>query len=298
MRNLLLFILLFFFPLPTWVEASSARVVIIMSEKNNIYEKIADTCNEELTRLFPSGTIQIFNMTDYKNPQALRKTVLDFYPDVNLAIGRNAAMLCNSMTIFPVVYTMVINPVEAELLDENGHKRLNGTGINTLVSAKSQFEELRKNMPDARIIGTLCSEKSAPFVKKAEVEAKKLGLSIETLRVNSPDQVSQQFRALSKKKIDVFWLVFDVIVISEFTLGYLMDSCEARQISFLSFNPNHLKMGASIAVYLDYAGLGKQASEIITRILRGEDASSIPIADGRYTKTQLNEKTLFQRRNQ
>lgn len=248
-----------------------------------------DNCFTHLKEKIPSAEIKRCEMNDYQSIHSLRKEILDFYPNVNFAIGKPAAELCSSLTLFPFVYTMVLNPRAAGLVDMNGKNKINATGINIIPSPLSQFEELKKYFPKTKMIGTLYSNNSLQIFSKGKEACETLHLGLESMMVNNSDEVTKQFRNLTRKPIDVFWLIFDMNLVNKFNLEYLIQGCQIRQINLLTFNPNHIKMGATIAVYLDYEGLGKQASEIMIRILNGDSASSIPTSESKYTRTSCNE---------
>jgi ABC-type uncharacterized transport system substrate-binding protein len=63
----------------------------------------------------------------------------------------------------------------------------------------------------------------------------------------------------------------------------------------MTFYPAHLKMGATIAVTVDYPQLGVQAAEIMMRIINGESPENIPIADPAKIRTILNEKNIYRK---
>jgi putative tryptophan/tyrosine transport system substrate-binding protein len=275
----------------------AARVTLFQSEKNKTYESISANCIAKLKEKFPSIEVKICIMEENQPEQTLRKEILNYYPDINLAIGKPAAQFCNSLTIFPFVYTMVVNPKTSGLVNEKGLTSVNGTGINILPSPLSQFEELKKHLPNTKVVGTLYSPSSLPIFTKGKDACTKLHLTMEAAQVDNPDDVTKYFRNLAKKEINVYWLLFDMNLVNKFNLEYLIQGCQIRQINLLTFNPNHIKMGAAIAVYLDYEGLGKQLGEVALRVLNGEVVTSIPMADAKYTKTSLNEKNIFLGKN-
>jgi ABC-type uncharacterized transport system substrate-binding protein len=210
-------------------------------------------------------------------------------------VGGQAAELCKKLILFPFIYTMVLNPVKADLMDPSGKNKPNCTGIKVFIDPKSQLEQLKKTLPKTKVIGRLYSAQSVDMLAKAKEVAKQMGMTLETVEVKSLDEVSQKFRELVKKGIDAFWLQVDSNVLSQSTLEYLVHGCQMREINLLTFNPNHVKDGASIAVYIDYTGLGEQAAKITTRILNGAPIDSIPSAEAEAPKTSINTKFLFKK---
>jgi ABC-type uncharacterized transport system substrate-binding protein len=292
MKKLTVFSLLFFFFLSFTSPALATRVAVVLSGKDPIYQKLAEAYLQNLHKNHPDLQSLIFYLSE-QDPEDVRKQLLNFYPNVNFAVGGKAAELCKKLILFPFIYTMVLNPEKADLMDPHGKNKANCTGIKVLIDPKSQLEQLKKVLPKTKVIGRLYSAQSAEILGKAQEVAQQMGLTLETAEVQSLDEVSQKFRELVKKGIDAFWLQVDPNVLSQSTLEYLVQGCQMREINLLTFNPNHVKDGASIAVYIDYTGLGEQAAKITTRILNGTSIDSIPSAEAEAPKTSINAKFLF-----
>ena len=276
-------------------EVYAARVAIILSEKNRVFQIVADGAVAAFSDLDPSTEVRIFTFSRQSNAKTMRKQILDYYPDANFAIGRPAADLCSSMTLFPYIFTLVLNPTKAGLVDATGRSTGYSTGIKILISPYAQFKEIKKSVPSTQVVGCLYSYDTADLIEKAKLAASKLDLTLETEVVSGLNEVSTRFRQLAKRGIDSYWLIVDTKVLSKDTLDYLIHSCSIREINFLTFNPNHVKVGASIAVYLDYPGLGKQGAEVALEVLRGSKINDIPIADAKYTKSALHGENVFYR---
>ena len=289
--KLKLLIVILFFILQDAFAAS--RICFIFSEKNKVYDLIADTCEKELKNNFPDINIKTIFMETGKT---YNKEILDFYPDVNFALGGAAAKLCDTFSVFPYLFTMVLNPEALGLTDTKGKARGFGTGITVILDPLAQFKALKSVIPESKVIGTLYSEKTSGIISKASESAESLGMKLVAQQVNSIDDVTKAFRLLVKSEIDTFWLLLDTNVLSMDTIEYYVQGCNIRQINLLTFNPNHLKNGASIAVFIDYLGLGKQSAEIISRILKGQAADKIPVEGAKYTTIKLHEKNVFHKK--
>ncbi len=290
-------LLLFFLSFIT--SALAVRVAVVLSEKDRVYQKIAEVYLQTLQKKYPDLKSLTFTLSE-QDPETVRKQLLDFYPNVNFAVGKSAADMCGKLILFPFIYTMILNPVKTDLMDSAGKNKLNCTGIKVLINPKFQFEQLKKAIPGSKIIGCIYSSRNTTdgdeMLHKAKEAATQLGLTFEAVKVQNLYEISQKFRELVKKGIDTFWLQVDPNVLSKNTLEYFIQNCKIYEINLLTFNPNHVENGASIAVYIDYSQLGKQAAEITELILHGTPVDSIPAAEAQYTKVSLNPNFLFKKK--
>ena len=266
------------------------RICIVLSEQNKIYDQIEEGFEIQILKQFPELEIKKVILDEKSDCQ---KEILDFYPDVNFAIGTSAVKICDALTVFPFVYTMVLNPVNCGLRDHSGKSLSYCSGISVIMDPGSQFIRLKEIMPEIKKIGTLYSEKSAILVEKARKAALSLKLTFYAEKVDYIDQVPKAFRKLMKNSPEVFWLILDTEVLSADTLSYFSEACKAAGMNFLTFNPNHLKQGASMAVYLDYFGLGKQAAEMISRVLKGDSVNKIPEEEAKYNLCKVEESNFY-----
>lgn len=269
------------------------RMGVVMNDESSIPKIVLDTFKEELIKFYPTAEIQTFLLPPNGDVTNVRREVLNFYPHINFAIGKEPALFCHSLSIFPFVYTLVLDPFAAGLVDENGQSLVNGTGINVHISPRQQLLELKKEIPSTKFVGTIYSDKSVAYYQKGREAAESIGLSLMGLEASNPDEVSKHFRELSRDGIDSFWLILDPKLLTVNTLKFLVEACEIRKVHLLTFNPNHLKNGASIAVYLDYNLLGKQVAELVFKIMQGSKAREIPLEDITYTKASTNPDYVY-----
>lgn len=270
--------------------SAEQRICIVLSEQNKIYDLIEENFESQLLKLFPKIEIKKIILDDKNNYQ---KEILDFYPDVSFAVGTAAVKVCDVLTIFPFVYTMVLNPVNCGLRDQSGKNLSYCSGISVIIDPESQFIKLKQVMPEIKKIGTLYSEKSVKLLEKARKAALSLNLTLYAEKVDYIDQVPKAFRTLMKNSPETFWLILDTNILSDDTYSYFVEACKATGVNFLTFNPNHLKQGASVAVYLDYRGLGQQAAQMVSRVLKGESVNTIPEEEAKYTLCKVEESNLY-----
>ncbi len=267
------------------------RVCIVLSEKNKIYNQIEESFENQLSLMFPA--LEIKKVVLDENTAVHQKEIQDFYPDVNFAIGAMAVKVCDTFPVFPFIYTMVLNPGACGLINDFGKTLSYCSGISVIIDPEYQFSALKQVMPGISKIGTLYSEKSKALVEKSRTAMLSLNLTLFAEKVEDIQQVPQALGTLMKNAPEFFWLILDTNVLSDDTFGYLISTCKTSKVNILTFNPNHLKEGASVAVYLDYAGLGHQAAKMASRVLKGESVTSIPVEESRYTLCKVEESNLY-----
>jgi len=78
-----------------------------------------------------------------------------------------------------------------------------------------------------------------------------------------------------KKKIDVFWMVPDVTVITSDTVEFLILFSMENNIPLLTFSEKYLELGAFMSTTIDPFDMGVQAGEMANKILRGKNGENI-----------------------
>ena len=169
-----------------------------------------------------------------------------------------------------MVFSMVINPEKNQLSGGNIY------GIPLEVPPAEQFKLLRKLIPDLRKIGVLYDPAvSGELVEKGNTEARKSGLSLETVEVHSSKEVPGAVHSL-KDKVDAIWMVPDRTVYSEESLPFIFAFTLDEKIPFLAFSESFVEAGALLSLSPDYEEMGRLASQKIDDVLNGRPQNPNP----------------------
>jgi len=203
-------------------------------------------------------------------------------PDMVLAIGRDALSAVKKIKNIPIVYLMVLNP-QTMLSGEN-----NITGVSMNISPEKQLKALLQAVPQAKRIGLVYDPNRTTYlVKKAQHAAATLGLTLMAKKASSSKDVPSLIVDM-KEKIDVFWMVPDITVITPDTVEFLILFSMENNIPLLTFSEKYLELGAFMSTTIDPFDMGVQAGEMANNILRGKSGERIQQAHARTMIVSTN----------
>ncbi len=212
--------------------------------------------------------------------KAVRKTD----PAVILAIGIDALNRIKSIKNAPIVYFMILNSPVAAPGD-------NITGVSLYINPEKQLSLLKMAIPDISTIGLLYNPaRTGDFVKRLRAAAEKAGIVLIAGEIQNPKDVPGLLQSL-KGKIDAFWMLPDITVVTSETVELLFLFSFENRIPVITFSDKYLEMGALISFDIDAADIGMQAWEITEKILSGMDVRKIKEADARRAVVTVNRKT-------
>ena len=258
---------------------SGQDIVVVQSLRIAPYEKAIEgaesVCGTRLQRLV---------MSEFKGDEFERE-LNRISPRLILAVGANALAKVRQVEKIPVVYMMVLNPMASF---SDGEQNITGVSMN--ISQEKQLTELIKLMPDAKNIGVIFDpDRTGFFVSRALKTAENLGVKLITHEVKNSKDVIAGIMDM-KSRVDIFWMLPDLTVITPETLKFLFLFSLENKIPVMTFSENYLKMGALISMNIDAFDMGRQAGEMVNQILSGKKVKSIRQVGARKADIIINKK--------
>jgi ABC-type uncharacterized transport system substrate-binding protein len=164
----------------------------------------------------------------------------------------------------PLVYCMVANPAAAGLEDMSG--------VSTDVSLRAQFELIGKALPRARTLGALCHPESVIGPDEIQAAAPE-NWRIETVMVTECDSTADAIAQLMGRNVDVVWTAADSRVYTAAAVRSLLLESLRRKVPVFGFSASFVRAGALIGTGINPADQGRQAGELISRMLSGNSTS-------------------------
>jgi putative ABC transport system substrate-binding protein len=203
-------------------------------------------------------------------------------PDLIYTIGMDAFLTAKKIKDKPIVYSMVSNP--QSMLSNEDHI----TGVSMNIAAKDQLSEFLKIHPKAKKIGLIYDPGETLYLyRDVQAAAYLLGITLIARDVHSPTEVPSAIREL-KNKIDAFYMLPDMTVISHESIKYLMTFSLENSIPIITFSDNYVKQGALMSLNIDAFDIGRQAGEMAKSILGGKDVRYIQRATPRRAILSIN----------
>jgi putative ABC transport system substrate-binding protein len=156
------------------------------------------------------------------------------------------------------------------------------------ISPEKQLTALLGALPRTKRIGLVYDpNRTAYFVKEAQDAARTMGVTLVAKKApNSKDAPS--LIMTMKKKIDVFWMIPDITVITPETVEFLILFSLENNIPLLTFSEKYLELGAFMSTAIDPFDMGAQAGEMANKIFRGKDGKGIQQVHARRMLVSTN----------
>lgn len=291
----LVLVLILFQPYCTDLASGADRPLIAVVRSRNIgpYNQAIDGFEKELN----SGGIKpIISYYDLEGVRGREKMLLDeakdLNPDLILAVGTEAAILCKDFfKKKPVVFTMVLDSVQSGITENYNPTRSNLTGVILTIPIDVQFKKLKEIVPGIKTIGMLYdSNTRTERVKDIYNVTERLGLKLVAKPVSSSRDIPSVLNSVVRES-DALWAEVDTLIYVPQTAEEIILVTFREKIPFMAFSSPYVKAGALIAFECDYYDIGRQTGEIANSILKGKNPGTISIAFPRKRNLVINKRT-------
>jgi len=205
-------------------------------------------------------------------------------PDMVLAIGMDALSRVKMIENIPVVYLMLLNPQSVV----SGEKNITGVSMN--IAQERQLRAFLEALPDLKSIGLLYDpDRTGYLAENAREAAGEIGINLIAKEVHRSSDVPLLIKDM-KGKIDAFWMLPDLTVITPETVEYLLLFSLENTVPILTFAEKYVELGALMSVGIDAFDIGTQAGEMAEKILSGRDVETIQRVDARKALISINLK--------
>lgn len=183
----------------------------------------------------------------------------------------------------PVVYSMVMNPIEEKVVTTMGPTGTNVTGVAVeycaladLWPVNSQLEMYSRFVPAAKRWGTVYDSSSVNtmyHIREMRQTVKHMQSELVEAPVSAADEVRRAAESLVGK-VDAIYITSDGIAMSAFEA--IAEVCKKHKIPLFGGELECVPRGALAAYNQDYFLPGYRAGKLAARILNGERPGDIP----------------------
>jgi putative ABC transport system substrate-binding protein len=236
----------------------------------------------------PSNTVYMeFDLQgDLELGRKLARKIRASEASLVVAVGLKAAQAAKMEILdMPIVYMMVLDPQRHNLASPN----LTGTLLE--IPVERQLKLIRTFLPGKRKFGTLYDpRKSTAKIREAEQQAASLSFELKSLPVESEKDVPQQLRTLLTFN-ETLWLMPDSTVLTNESIGFILESAQARGIPVIGFSPELTRLGALLSFSVTYGEVGRETGLLARRILDGDKRLPLKPVPIERLKITVNMKT-------
>ena len=262
--------------LPLSVEAY--EVLVLQSSRAPAYDEALKGIRS--VRRFSE---RLLILSDYMNVD-LQRIAREDRPLLIIALGDNAYLSARKIRQIPVVVLMAPNYRGGS----GGHPALTGVELHL---PPERYLTVFNTMGLKRVGIVGNPAKSGHYIRLIQQSAPRYGIEPIVREVASPREVTGQLSSL-RGEVDALWLLPDDTAVSrETTDAYFLFSMQ-QQVPVVAFSSAYLQSGAAVAVEIHRYDIGRQAGEIVTSLLDGNDVSGHPAASPRKSSLRTNPTVL------
>ncbi len=271
----------------TTVIADELRHIVIISGGHSApYEQVSASFTSHFKESEKVSIETKYLQKDPKLSAELMNWLANNDPDLIVTLGSKATRLvANQITVIPIIAGLVMN---SEIIADIP----NASGVTLEHPIAVQLGLLQRILPNKKKVGVLYNpSENHERINLAETEAKRLGLTLVPVMVNSPRDLPSALEQIAKQA-NVLWSIPDQTVMSSKTIQAVMLSSFRNRIPFVGLSSPWVKAGALYAMGWDYQDLGIQCAELAMEVLDGKPVNQIQIANPRMNQFSINLKTV------
>ncbi|XKM12821.1 ABC transporter substrate-binding protein [Orbaceae bacterium ac157xtp] len=225
------------------------------------------------------------------NAAQIAKQFVASKPDVIVGIATPSSQALAATTKkIPIIFTAVTDPVVAKLTPSWDASKTNVTGVSDALSLDKQIDIMLKIKPDLKTVGYVYSPgeiNSTIVLKELQKSLAEKGIKIIAAPAQRTSDIPTAARSL-KGKVDLIYTTTDNNVVSAYES--LAKVANESKIPLVASDPDLATRGAVVALGMSYYDLGRQAGEIVIRIINGEKPGDIPTQIGKTMRLVINQK--------
>jgi putative ABC transport system substrate-binding protein len=201
--------------------------------------------------------------------------------DVLVAESTPAAIAAKEAShTVPVVMVSVGDPVGAKLVDSLAHPGGNITGLSLVapeLSAK-RLDLLKQTLPKLSRVAVLWNSTNPGMqlrVRQTELAAPALGLTLQSVTVQSPDDFDAVFTALGKDRPESLLVLADTVTATN--SKRIVEFAARNRVPAIYEARNFVDAGGFMSYGLDFLDHYRRAASFVAKILRGTKPGDLPV---------------------
>ncbi|MGQ9368455.1 ABC transporter substrate-binding protein [Azospirillum sp. A39] len=212
-------------------------------------------------------------------------------PDVIVPISTPSAQAVVAATRdVPVVFTVVTDPVGAQLVRSMEAPGGNVTGLSDMAPVGEHVDLIAEILPRAKRLGVIYNPgepNSVTMIGAFKEAAARKGLAVVEATATKSADVQAAGRSLAGKA-DAVYVPLDNTVVS--ALEALIRVGAQADLPIFSADTDSVERGTAASLGFDYFELGKQTGAVVARVLKGEKPGDIPVSLASGTNLVVNPK--------
>lgn len=212
-------------------------------------------------------------------------------PDVIVPIATPSAQAVAAATRdLPVVFSVVTDPVGAQIVKSLDAPGANITGVSDMAPVADHLALIKEIVPAATRVGVVFNPgetNSVSMIKVLKDAADKSGMTVVEAAAPKSADVQTAARSLVGK-VDAVYVPLDNTVVSALE-GLLAVGVQSK-LPVFSADSDSVARGAVATIGFNYRQVGEQTGAMVARVLKGEKPGAIPVEMARGSDLVVNAK--------
>lgn len=262
------------------LAAAPASVAVVLSDASAPYQETASSLRATLTQSGAKVTVNVYP------PSASRIDFLRDSPDLIVAVGVGAAQELAAQDLTTPVLTVLI-PRQAfdKIAAQRDNKLFSAIFLDQPLAR--QMGLIRLAMPDRGRVGVVLGPDSQGVLKSLQTAAgdARLGLAVE--KISTAEELLPALQRVLADS-DVLLAVPDPLVFNKGTVQSLLLTTYRYQDPVIGFSHAYVRAGALASVHSTPEQVGRQAGEVVSRVLGSRPVGLLPPEYPKYFSVSVN----------
>ncbi len=272
-------------------DAVAETIAIVTSDNLTSTRRTISGARRVIADAHAEATFVEFLVTDAGHDSMLADSIRSINPDLILTVGSRATDFAkDNFSKTPIVFSAVLYPAISGFVETLASPGRNITGASLNISAQTQFMYFRELMPNLKRVGVLYTDSTASLIAPSKVLAEQEGLQLVPIKITDEKELPRALDSLVRT-VDGIWSVADPRLFTPQATKFILMRTLKSGIPLMGFSRHVVASGALFALDFDYKAIGRQAGEIVNRVLDGTEPGRIQVTAPDVIWFHYNEKT-------
>lgn len=260
--------------------AAPVNIAVVLSDESAPYKDTASSLRTTLGQSSIKAAVNVYSRSDGKI-DFLRET-----PDLIVAVGVSAAQEL-AMQNLPIPVLAILIPRQAfdKIARQRDHKLFSAVFLDQ--PEARQMELIRLAIPDRGRVGVVLGPDSVGSLKSLQAAASEARLGLVAEKISAAEELLPALQRVLAES-DVLLAVPDPLVFNKGTVQSLLLTTYRYQDPVIGFSHAYVKAGALASVYTSPEQVGRQAGDIVLRVLANRPTWLPPPEYPKYFSVSVN----------
>lgn len=277
--------LCFAFGMMLAANAMAASVVIVLSEDSAPYQEVTERIRVGFASLGNEApALRVLQALSLRAGDSAFDAA-----DVVVPVGVRATETVAKLKLRAPIFS-VLTPKSAIEQIAKDHPALEPRNFSALYldqPAVRRMALIRHALPGRKRVGVLLGPESSDALRALQAAAREQGLSLETERVASVEELLPVLKRVLAES-DTLLVLPDAQIVNKNTAQSILLTSYRAQDPVVAYSKSYVSAGALAAVYSTPAQIGQQAAELLVRLVQAKTLALPPPQYPKYFSISVN----------